>query len=125
MFRDWFSSLPGNQPWKMRSHDTHILCDRLKEKYTIADLKLAVIGMRQDPMIDARNCHRLSLALGAEWIDFRIKEGRYEEKQEEKMVEQKQAKRQIETKLYDTAEDGSLLRQYIDRMRSDRAIKSP
>ena len=123
-FRDWFAQLPGNHVWRLRSHDTHIICDRLEEQYSINDLKSAVIGMRHDPMIDSRNCHRLSLAIGADWIEFRIKEGRHEEKQEEKRVEQKQAKRQIESNRYDTAEKDSLLRKYIDRMRSDRAIKA-
>lgn len=124
-FRDWFSGLSGNQTWRLKASDTHIICERLHEKYTVDDMKTAVKGMRQDPMINSKNCHRLSLALGSEWIEFRMKEGKYEEAQEVKHEENTQLKQRHEEKVYGSADKDSLLRQYIDRMRSDRAIKSP
>jgi len=123
-FRDWFKDLSGNQSWKLRASDTHMICDRLNEKHTIDDLKAAVNGMRKDPMINSKNCQRLSLAIGYEWIDFRVKEGRYEESQEAKKEESTLADLRREENAYATADNESLLRKFIDRLREDRAVKT-
>ena len=115
--RDFFKTQRGCGDWEMKAADTHIICERLSDGYTVEKLMDAIRGMLLDSHINARNCVRLELALSQNWIDARLKDFQFEEKQRRVLREEQQNRRKREELALKDAPQGSLLEQYIKRMR--------